>query len=84
MKPKIISHKMPVKPSEDEIRDYAYHLYTQSGCIPCRDQDNWLEAEACLCANIPKEQSHTRLHRHTRQKGTEITMLSSEARNLAA
>ena len=50
--------------TEDEIRDYAYHLYQQSGCIPGHDVENWIEAQACLEANIPREHSHTRLHRH--------------------
>lgn len=50
--------------SDDEIRDYAFHLYQQSGCLPDRDLENWLEARACLEANIPREHSHTRLHRH--------------------
>jgi Protein of unknown function (DUF2934) len=33
------------KPTEDEIRAYAYRLYVESGCIPGRDLDNWREAE---------------------------------------
>jgi len=55
-------------PTEDEIRDYAHHLYVQSGCVPGRDMDHWLEAETCLLANIPKEHAHTRLHRHINRK----------------
>jgi hypothetical protein len=54
--------------SEDDIGQYAYHLYCQSGCIAGRDLDNWLEAEACLRAHIPKEDSHLRLHRHLNGK----------------
>lgn len=50
--------------SEDEIRDYAQHLYEQSGRLPGHDLDNWLEAKACLESNIPREHSHSRLHRH--------------------
>jgi hypothetical protein len=50
--------------TEDEIRDYAYHLYQQGGCIPGHDVENWIEAKACLEANIPREHSHTRLHHH--------------------
>ncbi|MEO6002662.1 MAG: DUF2934 domain-containing protein [Opitutus sp.] len=49
---------------EDEIRDYAYHLYEQSGCASGHDEENWLEAKACLEANIPRERTHLRLHRH--------------------
>ena len=51
-------------PTEDEIRDYAYHLYVQSGCVPGRDLENWLDAKSCLEANIPKEKSHQRSSRH--------------------
>jgi hypothetical protein len=54
--------------TEDDIRDYAYHLFVQSGCIPGRDLDHWLEAKACLSACIPKAKSHTRLHHHTEAK----------------
>lgn len=54
----------PREPTEDEIRDYAYHLYEQSGCVPGHDLDNWLEAKACLEANIPRQHAHARLHRH--------------------
>lgn len=53
---------------EDEIRDYAYHLYQQSGCVPGHDVENWLEAKACLEANIPREHSRVRLHRHRHPK----------------
>jgi DTW domain-containing protein YfiP len=48
--------------NEHDVRDYAYHLYIQSGCIPSRETDNWLEAKACLFACIQKSESHTRLH----------------------
>jgi hypothetical protein len=51
-------------PSEDEIRDYANHLYVQRGSLNGHASDDWLEAEACLAANIPKESSRTRMHRH--------------------
>ena len=47
-----------------DIRDYAYHLYLESGRMPDRDVGNWLEAEACLRANIPKDCSDQRLHHH--------------------
>ncbi len=53
------------QPSEDEIRDYAKHLYVQQGCVDGHDQEYWLEAEACLRSGIPKESSRTRLHHHT-------------------
>lgn len=53
------------QPSEDEIRDYANHLYVQHGSLNGHDCDDWLEAEACLRASIPKESSRTRMHHHT-------------------
>lgn len=52
------------KPSQDDIRAYAFHLYEQSHCAPDRDLDNWFEATACLKANIPSHQSGRRLHHH--------------------
>ena len=52
------------KPSESDIRDYAYHLYEQSNRTPGRDLENWLEAKACLEASIPTHASHHRLHYH--------------------
>ena len=51
--------------SEAEIRDYANHLFVQRGSVHGHDYDDWLEAEACLNANIPKESSRTRMHHHT-------------------
>jgi hypothetical protein len=37
-------------PTEAEIRAYAHQLYIQSGGLPGRDLENWLEAEAYLTA----------------------------------
>ena len=72
-------------PTVDEICDYAKHLYEQSGCIPGRDLDNWLEAEACMKANIPKDESHRRLHRHTKHvEEQSFTVPVPEAKNLIA
>ena len=51
--------------TEDEIRDYAYHLYDQSGFAAGRDLDNWLEARACLSSGISKADSHIRLHQNS-------------------
>jgi len=56
---------IPLQPSEDEIRDYANHLYVQRGSVHGHDRDDWLEAQACLGASIPKESSRTRMHHHT-------------------
>lgn len=51
------------EPRDELIRDYAYHLFVQSGQIPGRDLDNWLEAKACIHANVPMHRSHVRLQR---------------------
>jgi hypothetical protein len=67
------------EPSEDEIRDYAYHLYQQSGCTPGHDLDNWLEAKACLEANVARQ--HTRVRLHQQRQGTarsEVTVIALE------
>jgi hypothetical protein len=53
-----------VAPTVDDFREYAYHLYELSGRVPGRDVDNWLEAKACLEANVPRHRSHARLHHH--------------------
>ena len=53
------------RPSDEEIRDYAHHLYVQRGSQPGHAGDDWLEAAACLAAAIPPESTRTRLHRHT-------------------
>jgi hypothetical protein len=50
------------KPSEDDIRAYAYHLYCQNHYQPGQDLANWFEAIACLNANIPHHHLETRLH----------------------
>ena len=43
-------------PSEQEISDYAFHLYQQSHCEPGYDLDNWRDATACLKARISDAQ----------------------------
>lgn len=35
-------------PTEEEIRDYAFHLYEQNGRMPGHDVEDWMEATACL------------------------------------
>jgi len=64
MKKKTTRSKVPFKPNEEDIRRYAYHLYQQSNYMSGHDLDNWLEATACLRANIPANCSHRRLHVH--------------------
>ena len=80
----IIPLSLP-KPSEDDIRDYAYHLYQQGNCAPGHDLDDWLEATACLKANIPAHRSGTRLHQHVNdpERG-ELYAVSVAARTLMA
>ncbi|HVW22158.1 MAG TPA: DUF2934 domain-containing protein [Opitutaceae bacterium] len=63
MKNNIPALTAPREPTTEEIRDYAYHLYAQEGCVDGHDLDHWLEAEACLRASVPREHSRTRLHR---------------------
>ena len=53
------------RPTEDEVRAYANHLFVQRGSMPGHADDDWLEAEACLGSSIPMALSHTRLHHHT-------------------
>ena len=53
------------QPSEAEIRDYANHLHVQHGSVHGHDGEDWLEAEACLRAGIPKESTRLRVHHHT-------------------
>ncbi len=70
-------------PSEDDIRNYAYHLYQQSNCLPGQDLGNWFEATACLKANIPSHQSGTRLHHHLSGRETgALAVASTDTRNL--
>ena len=64
MKKKFPSPVVLAGPSENEIREYAFHLYQLSNCAPGRDLDNWHEATACLKAHIPTHQSGQRLYQH--------------------
>ncbi len=52
------------KPTEDEIREYAYHLYVQSGFVPGRDLENWQEAESALRARIHPGKAKARPNPH--------------------
>ena len=63
------SGSTPAAPVESDIRDYAYHLYCQNGRVPGRDLDDWLEAEACLLAEIPRKHSHRRMHQYLHGRG---------------
>ena len=67
------------EPLEDAIREYAYHLYQQGGGVPGHDLDDWLEATACLKANIPSHSSHSRLHLHVNGPARTNQLVSSLA-----
>jgi len=43
--------------SENEIRDYAYHIYVESGHRNDRCRENWVDARACLKARVPMTES---------------------------
>ena len=64
MKTRLPSTAPAPAPAEADIRDYAFHLYEQGGRIEGHDLEHWLEAKACLAANIPRHHSRSRLHRH--------------------
>lgn len=85
MKKQPAKRRVHREPDEELIRDYAQHIYEQSGRIPGRDLDNWLEARACLEACIPRHQLHTRLQRHlAKVPAVEAYDPPIEAHNLAS
>lgn len=50
------------KKIEEEIKQVAYEIYVQNGCIPGRDMDNWLKAERIVLEKyglIEREESKT-------------------------
>ena len=72
-----------LKPTEGDIRDYAFHLYLQSGCVPGRDLENWLEAKASLSACMPKPRAESRTPRIVQRLAEgAYTTESPEAKNL--
>jgi len=70
------------EPDENQIRDYARHLYEKSGCVPGRDLDNWLEAERTLTAAL-QSPAKNRPHRDSHVTVREIGAMPIEAHNLA-
>lgn len=69
--------------SEDDIRDYAYHLFEQRGREPGHELADWLEARACLLSSVPKHRAHSRLHLHVTQPYPNlITEQADDARHL--
>jgi hypothetical protein len=43
----------------DDIRDYAFHLYIQSGCAPAQQDESWQEARLCFAARLPPREPTT-------------------------
>ena len=73
------------EPNENDIRNYAYHLYEQGNHAPGHDLDNWLEATACLRANDLTHLSSARLHWHENQpESCEIYAASAVAGDLGS
>ena len=70
-------------PSEDEIRARARLLYEQSGRVPNRDIENWLEAKARLEAADPPQPAPPRRHGSRRPRANDgpqgFTMPPSDA-----
>ena len=67
-------------PTDDEIRDYALHLFQQSGCVPGLYLENWLEARLCLEANLTKRYAQARVRRRRRpQPADEVTLVAIRA-----
>jgi len=67
------------EPGEDAVRAYAYHLFQQGSGAPGHDVDDWLEATACLKANIPSHASHSRLHLLGKRAENQSQLVSSPA-----
>ena len=65
---------------QDDIRDYAEHLYEQGGRMPGHDLDNWLESEACLrCHLRPSRAERRRRPPPPARHATGFTMPASDA-----
>ena len=71
-----------LEPTDDDVRDYAYHLYLQSGRVAGRDLENWLEAKACLSACVPDAKKPARLRPPERSRAQSVdTPTSLEVRS---
>jgi hypothetical protein len=69
--------------TDDDIRDYAYHLYEQRGGEAGHDLDDWLEARACLLSSVPRHRAHARLHLHVTQPYPDLAVEEAdEARHM--
>jgi len=83
MKDKSVSPFTLPQLREEDIRDYADHLYQQANCVPGHDLDNGREATAGLKANIPAHRSGVRLHQHVNEPEIgELDAISVAARPL--
>lgn len=83
MKSKTLKNPTPVEPDEETVRDYARHLYEQSGRLPGRDLENWLEAKRCVEASMQLPRSaHRGSHGNKVQVVTEICASPIEAQHL--
>ncbi len=73
------------EPTEADVREYAYHLYIRSGCLPGRDLENWLEAKACLGIGpaLAETVSPPRHPARTHSRKPRFSFSSPEAKNLA-
>jgi len=71
------------EPTEEAVREYAYYLYEQGNGAPGCDLENWLEATACLKANIPVHASRSRLHQHINGVGGLVSSVAMAKREAA-
>lgn len=75
--PKVI----PLEPGEDDIRECAYRIYLQSGCIPGHDLENWLNAKSQLEAKLAR---HAARRARSQRPRREEHRISSENPALAS
>lgn len=66
----------------DDLRDYAFHLYVQSGCDETRKVECWTEARLCLDARIPTTAMGTRT-RSGNPSSTSNTSDGGKSRDIA-
>ena len=81
MKAKPAMNRVRQEPDENLIRDYARHLYEQSGCVPGRDLDNWLEAERTLTAALQRS-AQNRIRRDLISTHEEVSVEAMDAHHV--
>ena len=69
MKNKSAPHLVSSKPSDDEIRDFAYHLFEQGDHAPGQDLAHWFEASAFLSSNQAPQHHGTHHNPPIKQRG---------------